>query len=121
MIKERRKEIVWTGVEKCLPDEESSCLVKYKNGEQGESFFWGEEGFDPYADPLGVMVTHWMYDHEWEHSDPYLSSCKNCGCHRVFEMMIVNRKPDDFYKYKGRWEMSWTAKQPQCTGTLNKP
>jgi len=57
----------WIDVAVRLPVAETSCLVRYRDGHEDESFFWGErEGFDPYADPLHFEVTHWKE--------------KPCGC-----------------------------------------
>lgn len=50
----------WIDVKNKLPEDETECLAKYVDGQEGESFFWNEdEGFDGHAEPVGLMVTHW--------------------------------------------------------------
>ena len=51
----------WISVEDRLPEDETECNVVYDNGKVGNSWYWNNnEGFDPYADPIGEMVTHWQ-------------------------------------------------------------
>ena len=57
-----KKRVEWISVKDRLPEPETEVRCKFENGQVNEKvMFWSEEeGFDGYAEPLHVMVTHWM-------------------------------------------------------------
>jgi len=56
------KENNWIDVNDKLPKDQTTVKAKFENGDINEDvMFWNEEeGFDGYAEPLHIMVTHWQ-------------------------------------------------------------
>ena len=46
----------WIDVNQKLPEDETKCFVKYRNGQEHEAIFWNKNvGFDP----VRLHLTHW--------------------------------------------------------------